>query len=396
VDRRQPALGQVRVSEYQYYDFLALDKPLTDKQRAELRKLSSRADITATRFVNEYNYGDFRGSPEKLMERYFDAFLYLANWGTRRLMFRFPRALLDAEVARQYCHTDAASVIETGDRVIISLYLDRDPDNYWIEAEDRLGLMVQARSDLATGDLRLLYLGWLLGAQWADEDDEDVVNDTEPPVPAGLGDLSASLRAIADFLEIDKDLMAVAAETSPSLEEHTNDGLAEWITALPTAEKDTLLTMVADGEGAQVQALLLCRFRGSNTGTTGRSGSVRTVTGLRAAAESRAAERKKAQEQRRRDEQARKAAARAAAYAKRLDELAAEEEAPWKQIDEMIATKKTSEYDRAVALLRDLRALAKRQGEEAAFAKRVLDLRAQYPGRPGLQDRFNEAGLPRL
>jgi hypothetical protein len=72
------------VSEYQYYEFLALDKPLTDKQRAELRKLSSRAEITATRFVNEYHYGDFRGSPEKLMERYFDAFLYLANWGTRR------------------------------------------------------------------------------------------------------------------------------------------------------------------------------------------------------------------------------------------------------------------------------------------------------------------------
>ena len=40
-------------------------------------------------------------APEKLMERYFDGFLYLANWGTRRLMFRFPHALLDAEVARQ-------------------------------------------------------------------------------------------------------------------------------------------------------------------------------------------------------------------------------------------------------------------------------------------------------
>ncbi len=56
-----------------------LDKPLTDEQRAELRKLSSRAEITATRFVNQYNYGDFRGNPEKLMERYFDAFCYLAN-----------------------------------------------------------------------------------------------------------------------------------------------------------------------------------------------------------------------------------------------------------------------------------------------------------------------------
>src|ERR1017187_8155853 len=154
LDRRIPALGQVRVSEYQYYEFLALDKPLTDKQRAELRKLSSRAEITATRFVNEYSYGDFRGSPEKLMERYFDAFLYLANWGTRRLMLRFPRALLDAEVPRQYCHTDAASVIETSDHVIISLYLDRDPDNYWVEADDRLGPTVQARSDPATGELR--------------------------------------------------------------------------------------------------------------------------------------------------------------------------------------------------------------------------------------------------
>jgi hypothetical protein len=384
------------VSEYQYYEFLALDRPLTDKQRAELRKLSSRADITATRFVNEYNYGDFRGSPEKLMERHFDAFLYLANWGTRRLMFRLPRALLDAEVARQYCHTDAASVIQTSDHVIVSLYLDRDPDNYWVEADDRLAPMVQARSDLATGDLRLLYLGWLLGAQWADQDEEDAMDDTEPPVPAGLGDLSASLRAIADFLEIDKDLMAVAAETSPPLEEPANDGLAEWITEVPAAEKDTLLTMVADGEGAQVQALLLRRFRGSDTGTTGRSGSVRTATGLRAAAESRVADRKKAEEQRRREEQARKAAAKAAAFARRLDDLAAEGEAPWKQVDEMIATKKTSEYDRAVALLCDLRALARRQGEEAALAKRVLDLRAQYPGRPGLQDRFDKAGLPRL
>jgi hypothetical protein len=62
----------------------------------------------------------------------------------------------------------------------------------------------------------------------------------------------------------------------------------------------------------------------------------------------------------------------------------------------MIATKKTSEYDRAVALLRDLRALAKHRGGEAAFARHVLDLRAQYPGRPGLQDRFDKAGMPRL
>jgi hypothetical protein len=120
------------------------------------------------------------------MERYFDAVLYLANWGTRRPMFRLPRALLDAEVAWRYCHTDAASVIETSDYVLISLYLDRDPDNYWVEADDRLGPMVQARSDLAGGDLRLLYLGWLLGAQWAGQDEEHAVAHTEPPQAVGL------------------------------------------------------------------------------------------------------------------------------------------------------------------------------------------------------------------
>jgi hypothetical protein len=195
------------MSEYQYYEFLALDRPLTSKQREELRQLSTRAEITATRFTNEYHWGNFRGDPEKMMADYFDAFLYLANWGTRHLMFRIPRTALDTEYAGQYCCTDAASLIETDDHLIISLYADRDPDDSWDETTGELGGMVAARSELLGGDHRLLYLAWLTGIQWDDVDDED----TEPPVPAGLADLSGALRAVADFLEIDEDLVAVAA-----------------------------------------------------------------------------------------------------------------------------------------------------------------------------------------
>src|SRR5262249_55799325 len=123
----------------------------------------------------------------------------------------------------------------------------------------------------------------------------------------------------------------------------------------------------------------------------------RTAAELLEAAETRARERKKAEERRRREAQAREAAAKATAYAKRLDDLAAMGQAAWKQVDDMIATKKTSEYDQAVALLRDLRALAGRQGEAetAAFKKRMLNLRARYPTRPGLQSRLDEAGFPR-
>jgi hypothetical protein len=65
------------------------------------------------------------------------------------------------------------------------------------------------------------------------------------------------MRAVADFLEIDEDLIAVAAEASPSLTEEPAAGLADWIATLPAAERD------ADGEGPQVQALLRRRFRGS-------------------------------------------------------------------------------------------------------------------------------------
>jgi hypothetical protein len=82
-------------------------------------------------------------------------------------------------------------------------------------------------------------------------------------VPVGLADLSGALRAVADFLEVDEDLIAVAAEASPSLKEEPAAGLADWTAALPAAEKDKLLAMVADGQGPQAQALLLRRFRGS-------------------------------------------------------------------------------------------------------------------------------------
>lgn len=86
----------VYVSEYQYYEFQAIDQPLGEADRAALRKLSSRADITTTRFTSEYHFGDFHGNPRKLMERWFDLHLYHASWGTRTIMIRIPKQLLDA------------------------------------------------------------------------------------------------------------------------------------------------------------------------------------------------------------------------------------------------------------------------------------------------------------
>ena len=66
------------MSEYQYYEFLALDRRLTDKEMKEIRTVSSRAEITPTSFANEYNYGDFKGDEYEFLKRYFDAYSTVA------------------------------------------------------------------------------------------------------------------------------------------------------------------------------------------------------------------------------------------------------------------------------------------------------------------------------
>ena len=56
------------MSEYQYYEFAAIDRPLTSEQMSRLRALSTRDTITPTRFCNVYTWGDFKGDPLALME----------------------------------------------------------------------------------------------------------------------------------------------------------------------------------------------------------------------------------------------------------------------------------------------------------------------------------------
>ncbi len=378
------------MSEYQYYEFQAVDRPLTEREMGELRACSSRATITATRFVNHYEWGDFKGDPSAWVEKYFDAFLYLANWGTHELMIRLPQKVLDLETAKRYCCGRAASARLKGKLVILELSSEEEGGD-WEEGSGWLSSLIPLRADLAAGDHRALYLAWLLCAQCGELEDDAI----EPPVPAGLGELTASLQAFADFLGIDGDLLAAAAARSPEASA-TSSGLdvERWIATLPDAEKTDWLIRLVGGQESHLHAEMLRRFRDSRPPREPRQAKApRTVGEILNVAEERAEERRREEAERAAAEKARRERAVAEERERYLDNLAKREAKAWEQVDALIASKQPGRYDEAVKLLCDLRDLALRDGRGSEVEARLLRLYEEHTRKPSFIERLRRAGL---
>lgn len=381
------------MSEYQYYEFQAVDRPLTEREIGELRACSSRATITATRFVNHYEWGNFKGNPSAWIEKYFDVFLYLANWGTHELMVRLPRKALELETAKRYCCGQAASARSRGDFVILELSSEEEGGD-WEDGSGWLSSLIPLRGDLAAGDHRVLYLAWLLCAQGRELDDDA----TEPPVPAGLGELTAPLKAFADFLCIDGDLLTVAAARSSEVDAHSSGlGIEPWIATLPDATKTDWLVRLAGGKEPHLRAEMLQRFRESQPSREPRHGEApRTVGELLDAAEKRAGDRRREEAKRAAAEQARRDQAAAEERERYLDNLAKREPKAWAQVDALIASKQPNRYDEAVKLLCDLRELALRGGRVSEVEARLLRLCEEHARKPSFLERLRKAGLVKV
>ncbi|MFF4750497.1 hypothetical protein ACWD5R_37515 [Streptomyces sp. NPDC002514] len=376
------------MSEYQYYEFQALDRPLSPEEQEQLRAISTRARITATSFTNTYNWGDLSADPRRMVERYFDAHLYVTNWGTHRLLLRLSQQALALPTVKPYCLDHQVDAWTTRTHLLLGL-TSEDEGGDWIEgADDSLAALIGVRDELATGDLRPLYLAWLSAlAAWELEDDSEEEYQTcpEPPVPAGLGELTAAQRALADFLRVDGDLLAVAAQASPATPKTsarpTKKELAPLIAALPRKEKDALLLRLALGPEPRLRTELLHRLHGTTAAPA-------TFPGHRSAAQLLDAAHTRRTERRQRAEHE-----RAATRAQRLTTLASEAESAWRQIEAHITTKKTNAYDQAVTLLAELRDAYAHTGRSADFRQRLINLREDYRRRPGLIHRLDRRGL---
>ncbi|MFF3488890.1 hypothetical protein ACFYXC_37330 [Streptomyces sp. NPDC002701] len=391
------------MSEYQHYQFLAVDRPLTDAQVAEVRKLTSRAALTRTTFVNSYQWGDFKGSCDRLMEKFYDAHLYFANWGYRKVILRWPADQLPLHTAARYCTGASADARQHGKHVLITLVSD-DENGQFDDFNDLFGLddhadtdreeqwlpsIAEARLDVAAGDMRLLYLAWLLCLNNNELNDDDV----EPPLPAGLAALPDSLTDLAAFLRVDPDLITAASSPLPHAEpEPTRAVYESWISTLPQTDKDATLVRLLHDEDHHAVADLRRRFRLAHPDVPPREPG-RTVAQLRAAVPTATAGRlaREAREEAEREEAERQRAH--AAQQRRLTAIQDDPEAAWSRITEMIAHQKGRNYPAAVRLLGDLSTLAGRESTSEAFAERYHALRSRHATKKALQRLLDAADL---
>ena len=79
------------MSEYQYHEWETVDRVLTPEEQAAVDRLSSHIEVGPSRAVVTYKWGDFKHDPKQVLLKYFDAYFYMANWGSHRLMFPFQR-----------------------------------------------------------------------------------------------------------------------------------------------------------------------------------------------------------------------------------------------------------------------------------------------------------------
>jgi hypothetical protein len=124
--------------------------------------------------------------------------------------FRYPKDAVDVRALRRYAAGHAVEIRSTGSNVIIAISVESDGESFDTadDGSSWLSSLSGLRADLASGDERVLYLGWLLGVQCCEIDDDGV----EPARPDGLGRLSPTLDSFIDIMGIDRDLIAAAAE----------------------------------------------------------------------------------------------------------------------------------------------------------------------------------------
>lgn len=196
------------MSEYQFYQFKAIDKPLSEEEKATISTWSSRAIPSNTSVTFEYSYSDFPKNEIEVVETYFDAMFYFANWGEIRLIFKFPIGSVDIEAISPY-FSGGIKLTEKKDCILLIIDLSSENSRHVIlDDKGVIGSLIPLRNDILYGDYRCLYLVWLKIN--SDEELSYLRNESrraDPEVPVGLDSITGALADFMDVFAIEKTLI---------------------------------------------------------------------------------------------------------------------------------------------------------------------------------------------
>jgi len=385
-------VGKKIISEYQYYEFLAIDRPLTEDEIVELRMLSTRAVITPVSFTNHYNWGDFKGDPNKLMEHYFDAHVYVANWMTAIFMLRLPIEVLNEETVKEVSIPYILDFKAVKDYWVITWRLDESENYDRFGMEDGSGWMMRlapVRYELLCGDLRSLYIGWLAAVSRGMIDDDEM----EALPMCGLGNFTSAQIALAEFLEVDPDLLGGAGIGSPvnPTEKLSEEDIDRWIEALSRNEVKALIRQLLEGKGHQAERIIKNRFASLKRALQADSKSPlrRTVKKLH---DNAGKARQIRIEKERRDLERLKARLRMEREAY-LKKLSVDFPKVWKSVAETVKRGSGLAYDEACQMLVDISEAYELLKGKQQFKKELRNFMADNIRRKALIKRMEEAGI---
>jgi hypothetical protein len=361
------------MSEYQRYEFMTIDRPLTRAQLDEVNNLSSHIEASSTHALIEYHWGDFKHDPINVLHEFFDGFLYWANWGSPELALRFPHGILPVDLIDGYDFDDFVTFTRHSDYDILDIHFgEMEGPDEWIDYE--LGSLISIRDELMEGDLRSLYIAWLasqpmIGDYDEDDEDEDFDEDDEdedyeismPPVPPAFDKLTAAQQALGELLQVPQELLVAAARHSKTAAPSTGDDFAAWIKVLSPDRCNEYLTRLAHNEPGLSRLLVreLRELGKDKTRAIMPTGERVPYTTL--LAESKAIQAQLEQEERERERVARQ---------RHLQDIHDHQDVYWHQVNQEVMRSSGPGYDEALRLLIELRGAADQFNETQEFQER--------------------------
>ena len=374
------------MSEYQYYEWQTVDRLLTETEQETVGRLSSHIEVSSIRAVVTYSWGDFKHDPRQVLARFFDAHLYMANWGSRRLIFRFPTGLLNREMIESYCVRDRIMCKTVGRFDILDMDLSEEEGGSWVEAEGSLSGLIPLRNDIVQGDYRSVYLAWLkamslTGGEPPRGRKSTASSSLLPAVPPGLRRLSPALKRFVDQFDVPPCFAEAAGESSPDLPETPETDFGPLVARLSREECDGFLCRIAQGDttaGMELKKRVLSLLPPKPAASEVR----RSIGELLKRADA-----IKTARQRRQKEETRKK------HEAEMNALASREAETWQQVASLVDLKQTKSYDEAVQLLTKLAQLADFRGSKDDYRRRLDDLCERYRRLSGFKWRVQQAKL---